>query len=153
MEEVLPPTTVLVADDEEPLLRLCSRLLEREGYAVLSASDGDETLRVFADHRSAIHTLVLDATLPPNGAVTVFEAIRDLGGDPAVIFTGGDAPAPQLRELIDRSGGVFLSKPFPGTALVRAVVERHPPLADPERNARSGVRDAKAVAATRPTRR
>ena len=146
------PTTVLVADDEEALLRLCSRLLERKGYAVLPACDGDEAMRVFAEHRDAIHTLVLDATLPPDGAAAVFEAIRDRSDDLAVIFTGGDAPAPSLRELIDRSGGVFLSKPFPGAALVRAVAERHPPVAGQDRNAQSGAGDAKAPVAKRPGR-
>ena len=44
----------------------------------------------------------------------------------AAIFTGGDAPAPPLRELIANQRGVFLHKPFPGAALVRAVAGDRP---------------------------
>jgi DNA-binding NtrC family response regulator len=120
------PSTILVADDEEPLLRLCSRLLERKGYAVLPARDGDEVVRVFAQHGEAIHTLVLDATLPPDGAASALAALGPQRADLALICIGGDAPGGRLRELIEQRDGIFLAKPFPGDALVRAVAKHHP---------------------------
>jgi len=115
------PTSVLVADDDEQLLRLCSRLLTRAGYTVLLARDADEALRVFHEHRDAICSVVLDATLVPGGAAAVYEEIARVRGELRAIFTGGDAPAPALRDLIANHRGVFLHKPFPGAALVRAV--------------------------------
>jgi DNA-binding NtrC family response regulator len=119
-------TSVLVADDDEQLLRLCSRLLARSDYTVLPARDGDEALRVFRDHRDEIGALVLDATLPPSGAAAVFEAIAQERGDLRAVFTGGDAPLPPLQALIANDRGVFLHKPFPGAALVRAVAGEPP---------------------------
>ena len=115
------PTSVLVADDDDQLLRLCSRLLTRAGYAVLPARDGDEALRVFREHSSSICSVVLDATLEPAGAAAIFEEMAQVRGDLRAIFTGGDAPAAPLRELIANRRCVFLHKPFPGAALVRAV--------------------------------
>jgi len=114
-------TTVLVADDDHQILRLCSRFLTRAGYAVLPASDGDEALRVFREHSGSIGSVVLDATLEPNGAAAVFEEMVRIRDDLRAIFTGGDAPVPPLRELITNQRGAFLHKPFPGAALVRAV--------------------------------
>jgi DNA-binding NtrC family response regulator len=114
-------TSVLVADDDDQLLRLCSRLLTRAGYAVLPASDGDEALRVFHEHSGRIGSVVLDASLEPGGAAAIFEEMARVRDDLHVVFTGGDAPAPPLRELIANQRGVFLQKPFPGAALVRAV--------------------------------
>jgi DNA-binding NtrC family response regulator len=119
-------TTVLVADDDDQLLRLCGRLLTRAGYAVLPASDGDEALRLFHEHAGSICSVVLDATLEPGGAAAVFEEMARVRGDLRAIFTGGDAPAPPLRELIANQRGVFLHKPFPGAALVRAVAGDQP---------------------------
>jgi DNA-binding NtrC family response regulator len=119
-------TSILVADDEDQLLRLCSRLLTRQGYTVLTACDGDEALRVFQENRDAITAVVFDATLPPDGAAAIFEQIARDRGDLRAIFTGGDAPSPTLRELIEERRGVFLHKPFPGAALVRAVAGESP---------------------------
>jgi DNA-binding NtrC family response regulator len=110
-----------VADDDDQLLRLCSRLLTRAGYRVLPARDGEEALRVFREHSGDICSVVLDATLQPGGAAAVFEEMAQVRGDLRAIFTGGDAPVPPLRELIANRRGVFIHKPFPGAALVRAV--------------------------------
>ena len=70
MPDLSTLTSVLVADDDDQLLRLCSRLLTRAGYTVLAAGDGDEALRVFHEHSDELRAVVLDATLPPGGAAT-----------------------------------------------------------------------------------
>jgi len=119
-------TSVLVADDDDQLLRLCSRLLTRAGYAVLPARDGEEALRVFREHSGTISSVVLDATLEPGGAAAVFEEMARIRGDLHAIFMGGDAPPPPLCELIANQRAVFLHKPFPGAALVRAVADERP---------------------------
>jgi DNA-binding NtrC family response regulator len=126
MPDAPTPTTVLVADDDDQLLRLCSRFLTRAGYAVLPAADSAEALRVFREHSDNIRSVVLDATLEPDGAAAVFEEMIRVRGDLQVVFTGGDAPAPPLGELIAKQRGVFLHKPFPGAALVRAVAGDRP---------------------------
>jgi two-component system cell cycle sensor histidine kinase/response regulator CckA len=119
-------TSVLVADDDDQLLQLCSRLLTRAGYVVLRASDSDEALRVFHENSASICSVVLDATLEPGGAAALFEEMARVRDDLHAIFTGGEAPAPPLRELIENQRGVFLHKPFPGAALVRAVANDRP---------------------------
>lgn len=112
---------VLVADDEEQLLNLCGRVLRREGYSVLPARSGDEALSVFSRHRSDIRVVVIDATIPPDGARPILEAIVRERGDVGVIFTGGDELDHTVRDLLLANEGIFLRKPFPAAALVRAV--------------------------------
>jgi len=116
-----PPIPVLVADDEEQLLHLCSRVLGRKGYAVLSARNGDEAVRVFAGQSQGIRAVVIDATIPPKGAAPVLEEISKLRDDVGVVFTGGDDLGAPLREILLANEGVFLRKPFPAAALVRAI--------------------------------
>jgi len=112
---------VLVADDEDQLLSLCRRVLAREGYQVLPARTGDEALSLFSRHGDDIRVVVLDATIPPDGAQPILEAIVSRRGDVGVVFTGGDELDRPLRECLLANEGIFLRKPFPAAALVRAV--------------------------------
>jgi DNA-binding NtrC family response regulator len=116
-----PLPSVLVADDEEQLLHLCSRVLGRKGYAVLPARSGDEALRIFAGRSEDIRVVVIDATISPKGAAPVLEEISKVRDDVGVVFTGGDDLGEPLREILLANEGLFLRKPFPAAALVRAV--------------------------------
>lgn len=115
----LPP--VLVADDEEQLLHLCGRVLGKRGYEVLPAKSGDEAVRVFAGRRDDIRAVVIDATIPPEGAAPVLARISEMRDDVGVVFTGGDELEAPLREILLAHEGIFLRKPFPAVALVHAV--------------------------------
>jgi DNA-binding NtrC family response regulator len=116
-----PRIPVLVADDEEQLLRLCIRVLGKQGYAVLTARDGDEAVRIFSGHSQGIRAMVIDATLPPKGAASVLAEISPLPDDVGVIFTSGDELSAPMREALLAKQGVFLRKPFAAAALARAV--------------------------------
>ena len=116
-----PQKPVLVADDQDQLLRLCRRVLGRSGYPVLPARNGDEAARLFAAHRGDVRAVVIDATLPPRGAAAALEEIWKMSDDVGVVFTSGDDLDESLHALrLDRAG-VFLRKPFAAAALVRAV--------------------------------
>ena len=121
MTSEAPLTPVLVADDEEQLLHLCGRVLGKRGYEVLPARNGDEAVRIFAGRREDIRAVVIDATIPPEGAAPVLARISEMRDDVGVVFTGGDELEASLRELLLANEGIFLRKPFPAVALVHAV--------------------------------
>jgi two-component system, cell cycle sensor histidine kinase and response regulator CckA len=118
--------TVLVADDEMRLLRLMERVLASHGHAVLTARDGNEALRAFEAHREEIEVAVLDASIVPDGAAPIVEALLEARPDLGVVVTSGglraDEPSP-LR----RPGVLWLPKPFAADALARAVAEARAP--------------------------
>jgi DNA-binding response OmpR family regulator len=67
---------ILVADDEPHLLRLVKFRLEREGYEVLTAADGDEALEIA---RAEVPDLcILDVMMPKR---TGFDVLRELRAD------------------------------------------------------------------------
>jgi two-component system, OmpR family, alkaline phosphatase synthesis response regulator PhoP len=68
---------VLVADDEPHLLRLVKFRLEREGYDVLIATDGDEALELARRERPDL--CVLDVMMPKRSG---FDVLRELRADP-----------------------------------------------------------------------
>lgn len=53
-----PSQTVLVVDDERAICCLTEWMLEKQGYRVLRAVDGEEAIRTFQAHAGAVHLLV-----------------------------------------------------------------------------------------------
>ncbi|MDP6981217.1 MAG: response regulator [Myxococcota bacterium] len=116
--------TILIVDDEAPLLRLISRVLEREGFATLTAKDGDEARGQLDEHRDEIAAAILDVQIPPNGVEEVVDHLEATCDGLAVIFASGDLPSPELSERIEGLGAAFLRKPFQPKAMVE-MVRRH----------------------------
>jgi CheY-like chemotaxis protein len=115
------PRAVLVAEDESQLLRLIERLLMEAGYEVLSARNGDEALASVAAYGARIDIAVLDAAIAPRGAGEVVEVLGKQSRGIGVVLTSGDTLEGDLRQLMLDCDGIFLHKPFPPSALLRAL--------------------------------
>ena len=132
LERVVPPAahasengghgrTILVADDEPQVRRVAERALERAGYSVITAQDGQEALDRFRAHRGVISLVLLDMTMPTMNGAEACVAIRELAPEiPVIICSGyvGDDFAVSVRDLPDVS---FLAKPYEVASLYRAV--------------------------------
>lgn len=115
--------TVLIADDEQALLGLMGRILERAGYRVLSALDGDEALELFRKAGSQVSAAVLDVTLPPAGGLSALREMRAEQPRLGVVLVSGASLDAETREVLHACGGEFVSKPFSPSALTRALDE------------------------------
>ena len=114
-EETDPPPsgseTILVAEDEAPLRRAATRLLERLGYTVITASDGEEALQVFRARASEVSLVLSDIVMPRMGGRALYEALRREGYDVKFLFSsgyGGD----QLQDLGADAGPMLIRKPW-----------------------------------------
>jgi CheY-like chemotaxis protein len=117
---------VLVAEDEEQVRSLVVSRLAARGYAVLSAADGREALRVAEQRRDRIDVLVADVVMPRMSGPELARQLRRSHPEAAVIFISGYAEEPTFREGVDRDAA-FLSKPFEVDELcqlIRAVLDR-----------------------------
>ena len=112
---------VLVAEDEPQLQRLMARVLERRGYRVQTVCDGTQAVRVFEEPAGIFEILVLDAAIAPRGGAEVLEAALKHCESLGIVLTSGDALDSALREFMRQHDGVFLRKPFPPSALLRAL--------------------------------
>jgi two-component system, OmpR family, response regulator ResD len=115
---------VLVVDDEAIVRDVLTRYLEKEGFQVEAAEDGEAALDLAARARPDI--VVLDLMLPKVDGLEVFRRLRDLGDVPVVMLTA-------KREEVDRVVGLelgaddYVSKPFSPrevVARIRAVLRR-----------------------------
>lgn len=109
--------TILIVEDEVSVRTITKRLLERQGYNVLVASDGAEAVRLSENHRDPIHMLFTDVVLPgANGA----ELAKMLGAqrpDMKVLFTSGYTDSVVIRHGVRASEIEFLHKPFSAAEL------------------------------------
>jgi len=112
---------ILVADDEEPLLKLLKVSLGLEGYDVVTASNGVAALRAFEGHEPDL--AILDIGMPGVDGFGVLEVIRRQSSIPVIMLTAMDEPTHVERA---RAGGAddFMTKPFDRVELMSRVRTR-----------------------------
>jgi PAS domain S-box-containing protein len=110
--------TILVADDDEGIRRMNRAALERFGYKVLLAGDGDEAVRVFREHHAEIAVVLLDWAMPVmNGDEAL---LRMLEIDPAarVLMSSGYAETGTLKRGGQSLIAGFVQKPYTTTHII-----------------------------------
>jgi len=65
--------------------------------------------------------VVIDATVPPDGALSATRALQEQAPGLGVVFTSGEALRPQVRSFLEGCAGRFVAKPFSPAELVAAV--------------------------------
>ena len=115
---------VLVVDDEPMVLEVVERYLAREGFAVVTATDGELGLRAFRESRP--HLVVLDLMLPKLGGMEVCREIRRTDNAPIIMLT---ARGDEMDRIAGFETGAddYVAKPFSPRELVvrvRAVLKR-----------------------------
>ncbi len=113
--------TILLAEDEEAVRSLATKLLTRAGFTVLAAADGEEAGRLFVENRASIDLLLMDVMMPRMGGPEAVHRIHRLRPELPVIYAsgfGGD----HLRD-IGKLGGQFdiLQKPYGQADLIDRV--------------------------------
>jgi|GEM_PF-3861656 len=112
---------VLVAEDNPPLRELAHRTLEKAGYQVLTAGDGEDALRVSEGFKGEIHLLLADVVMPRMGGQELAERIRTLRPGIQILYMSG-FPDRELSHLAAvESDANFLQKPFTPESLYRKV--------------------------------
>jgi two-component system, cell cycle sensor histidine kinase and response regulator CckA len=114
--------TILLAEDEESIRGVARRILEKAGYRVLVAGNGEEASRVAEQHPGEIQLLVTDMMMPLLDGQRLAERLRALRPGLKVLFLSGytDAFGNKGMSMPDAH---FLPKPFSGDTLTRKVRE------------------------------
>jgi two-component system, cell cycle sensor histidine kinase and response regulator CckA len=113
--------TILVVEDDLPIQALTRRLLERQGYSVIVANNGEEALLRVAQHIGEIALVLTDVVMPSLSGGELAACLANTNPDLAVLFMSGYAnDVIVLRGLLDASAAI-LQKPFTATSLAVAV--------------------------------
>jgi two-component system, cell cycle sensor histidine kinase and response regulator CckA len=106
-------------EDEDMVRAVAERALTRNGYTVVTATNGEEALEVLAA-RDDIDVLVSDVVMPVMDGPTMVRQARAANPNLPILFMSGYAEE-QLRKTIDLDRMAFLPKPFSVQQLAEAV--------------------------------
>jgi CheY-like chemotaxis protein len=115
--------TVLLVEDEAAVRGLARDVLQRQGYTVLEAADGDEALRLGRQHDGPIHLLVTDVVMPHMGGRELADQLTAGRREMKVLYMSGYADDAILQQGISQTGVAFLEKPFTAATLAARVRE------------------------------
>jgi two-component system cell cycle sensor histidine kinase/response regulator CckA len=93
-------------------------MLAKEGYLLLTASDGQEALELFESFKDPIHLLLTDVRMPRLDGLTLAERVRAQRPDTKIIVMSSETAATILRENMPDA---FLRKPFIPPTLLKCI--------------------------------
>jgi DNA-binding response OmpR family regulator len=101
--------TILLVDDEDSVQKLLSYPLEKEGYRVLQARDGEEALALF--EQADVDLVVLDVMLPKLDGLEVCRRLRAQSVVPIIMLTARDDEVDKILGL-ELGADDYITKPF-----------------------------------------
>ncbi len=121
VEELRGTETVLVVEDEGPVRRMATRVLERQGYTVLQARDGLEAETLARTARGPIHLLLTDVVMPGISGREAAERLQRAQPDLVVLYMSGFTDNAIVHHGVLDEGIELLEKPFTPDSLARRV--------------------------------
>jgi DNA-binding response OmpR family regulator len=112
---------ILIADDDQQVLRLMAMVLKGQGHDVVTAVDGYQALQFTLEQRPNL--LILDVNMPAGDGLSVQQRIQNnavICMTPVIYVTGDRSP--RVASSIKRLGGIgILHKPFSSAELLEIV--------------------------------
>jgi signal transduction histidine kinase/CheY-like chemotaxis protein len=113
--------TILLVEDEEVVRDLAHEILQMNGYRVVTASHGQEALRVYDAHEGRIDLLLTDVVMPVMGGRELANHLAGRQQDLRVLFVSGYSGEVAFHEGLLETRAFFLGKPFTPFELIDKV--------------------------------
>jgi len=122
-EPAARPETILVVEDEAGIRALIRKILRRQGYEVLEASNGEEALKLAEGGAAGIDLLITDVMMPQMGGHELSDRLREQHGEMKVLYVSGYTDDAAIYAGNLPPGTAFLQKPFTLGSLLDKVKE------------------------------
>jgi len=116
----------LVVDDDPGVLELMTSLLQRCGFTVLTAGDGQSALEIFRRFADEIRMVLLDFTLPDTDGEALLHCLRRIRSDVRAILCSGCLTDEAVDQRSKEDWSAIIGKPFrliPFLQTIRTVLE------------------------------
>ncbi|MCK4836520.1 MAG: response regulator [Candidatus Aminicenantes bacterium] len=115
--------TILLVDDEVFILDVASSMLEKMGYRILSASNGESALDIYNKKWQDISLVILDLIMPNMNGGEIYDRLKTINPEAKVLLSSGYGLNGQAAEVMKRGCDGFIQKPFDIKELSRKVRE------------------------------
>ena len=113
--------TILLVEDTFEVRNLARQVLERQGYTLLEAGDGQQALALAASHAGPIHLLLTDVIMPGMSGKALSEELVQSHPDARVLYMSGYTDNTIEHHGVLGKSTAFLQKPFNAIDLARKV--------------------------------
>ena len=112
---------ILIIDDEALIVAIAKRMLTDAGYRVVTSSEPFQALEIFKQLKDEVDLVILDFTLPIMDGSEVFDALREIKPQVAVMLSSGFAEQEKVRAMLSQGLRGFLPKPYTQEKLLSQV--------------------------------
>jgi CheY-like chemotaxis protein len=113
--------TILIIDDEAPVLAVAEDTLKACGYNVLKAADGVRGLSLYIDNAGIIDAVLLDISMPYMSGFEVFDKLLEMNKNVKVLLSSGYNDDERVTEAVSRGTAGFLQKPYTAPELSHSI--------------------------------
>ncbi len=104
--------TILLIDDEKPVLDVASEMLGSIGYTTIKAENGRRGIEKYRERQSQIDLVILDIVMPDMNGGEVFDRLKEINSDVTVLLSSGYSIDGRATEILNRGCKGFIQKPF-----------------------------------------
>ncbi|MFH1672696.1 MAG: PAS domain S-box protein [Pseudomonadota bacterium] len=115
--------TILLVDDEEPLLVLGQDMLREHGYTTITAESGERAIEIYKKERNRIDLVVLDVGMPGMGGYKCLRALMKIDPEIKVIIASGYTSSDEVKEALEHGAAGFIGKPYRLTDMLKSLRE------------------------------
>lgn len=111
--------SILFVEDEIDILELGKKFLQKSGYSVLTAQNGEEGLQRY--NRQNVDLVVMDVGMPGMGGIEFLKTLQSINPDAKVLIISGYSAKSRTIEALRLGSESFLAKPFKREELLKRV--------------------------------
>ena len=112
---------ILIVDDESTVLKVMTRSLEKSGYRVIPAGDGEEGYALYFQHRGDVRLVITDMAMPGMDGPALIAALKKINPSVKIICTSGLGSSSQKETLAELGVHAILSKPCNSRIILQAI--------------------------------
>ena len=113
--------TILVVDDEDAVREVATALLNDFGFSTLTASDGEDGVRIFRENQDEIKAVLLDLTMPNMNGEEAFYEMKKIRNDVKVVISSGYSEQAAMEHFSGEGLAGFIQKPYRVQELISAI--------------------------------
>lgn len=110
---------ILIVDDDEIVLKSCSKVLINEGVEVIEARSAESAFNIIT--QKELSAILVDIKMPGQDGLNLIKKIRLILPDIPIIVMSGYATRETIKQVRDVTSGIFLPKPFTPDELLVAL--------------------------------